>query len=75
MVEKFKNIVITKENCEILRDEMIPVLSYYQLKEWDSLEGLCEPLTLGEVKEWMELSKIHNNILQMIEGEDVDKWE
>ena len=47
MVEKFKNIVITKENCEILRDEMIPVLSYYQLKEWDFLEGLCEPLTLG----------------------------
>lgn len=50
MVEKFKNIVITKENCETLRDEMIPVLSYHQLKEWDSLEGLCEPLTLGEVK-------------------------
>lgn len=25
MVEKFKNIVITKENCETLRDEMIPV--------------------------------------------------
>ena len=54
---------------------MIPVLSYYQLKEWDFLEGLCEPLTLGEVKEWTELSKIHNDILRVIEGENVDEWE